>query len=69
MELATQKAMVMAHWELIHEWLNKRVDHWRPEKEFHQYKLVIEVDADSDNFSSMLICHCSFLVLDFFVSP
>lgn len=37
------------------ELLNKRVKTWTPEEELCQYELVMEADADSEDFSSMVI--------------
>ncbi|KAF3525450.1 hypothetical protein F2Q69_00048542 [Brassica cretica] len=44
--LTFQRVRVMALWELIHEWLDKRVEHWKPKEEFHQYQLIMGVDDD-----------------------
>lgn len=41
--------------ELMSELLNKRVKTWTPEEELCQYELVMEADADSEDFSSMVI--------------
>ncbi|KAH0873562.1 hypothetical protein HID58_070924 [Brassica napus] len=44
--LTFQRVRVMALWELIHVWLDKRVEHWKPKEEFHQYQLIMGVDDD-----------------------
>ncbi|KAF3578965.1 hypothetical protein DY000_02031240 [Brassica cretica] len=40
-ELAVQRTRVSARWELMKEWLEKKVGHWNPEEEYRQYLLVI----------------------------
>ncbi|KAF3556062.1 hypothetical protein F2Q69_00013132 [Brassica cretica] len=39
-ELAVQRTRVSARWELMKEWLEKKVGHWNPEEEYRQYLLV-----------------------------
>ena len=36
-DLLIQKVRASVRWELMREWLEKRVEHWDPEEEYHQY--------------------------------
>ncbi|KAF3564049.1 hypothetical protein DY000_02017314 [Brassica cretica] len=36
------RARATARWELMKEWLEKKVDHWNPEEEYHRYLLWAE---------------------------
>lgn len=40
-ELAIQQTRASAQWELMRERLEKNVDHWNPEEEYHRYLLVV----------------------------
>ncbi|KAL0758295.1 hypothetical protein Bca101_074445 [Brassica carinata] len=36
-DLSIQQARESARWELMREWLEKRVEHWNPKEEYHRY--------------------------------
>ena len=38
--LLIQQVRALARWELMKEWLEKRVDHWNPEEEYHRHMFL-----------------------------
>ncbi|KAF2558602.1 hypothetical protein F2Q68_00017415 [Brassica cretica] len=39
-DLLIQQVRALARWELMKEWLEKRVDHWNPEEEYRRHLLL-----------------------------
>lgn len=41
-ELSIRQARASARWELMKEWLEKRVEHWNSEEEYRRYLFLSE---------------------------
>ncbi|KAL0650079.1 hypothetical protein Bca4012_092770 [Brassica carinata] len=39
-DLLVQQVKASARWELMREWLDKRVEHWNPEEEYLRHLLL-----------------------------
>ncbi|KAH0893071.1 hypothetical protein HID58_055500 [Brassica napus] len=51
-DLLVQKVRVSTRWELMKEWLEKRVEHWDPEEEYRRNLLLSGgIDQQSGSFS------------------
>ena len=73
-DLLIQQVKASARWELMKEWLEKRVEHWDPEEEYRRHMFLSGwTDQQSGNFSrvsslrslSGLILGGSFFLNDF----
>ncbi|KAF3514518.1 hypothetical protein F2Q69_00006481 [Brassica cretica] len=50
--LLGEKVRASARWELMREWLEKRVEHWDPEEEYHQYLFLFgRINQQSGGFT------------------
>ena len=51
-DLLIQQVKASARWELMKEWLEKRVEHWDPEEEYRRHMFLSGgTDQQSGNFS------------------
>ena len=51
-DLLIQQMKASARWELMKEWLEKRVEHWDPKEEYHRHLFLSRGnDQQSGNFS------------------
>ncbi|KAG5397452.1 hypothetical protein IGI04_019266 [Brassica rapa subsp. trilocularis] len=51
-DLLVQQVRASARWELMKEWLEKRVEHWDPEEEYRRHLfLSLGIDQQSGTFS------------------
>ncbi|KAL0802533.1 hypothetical protein Bca101_057709 [Brassica carinata] len=41
-DLLIQRVRAFARWELMREWLEKRIDHWNPVEEYRRYMFLFE---------------------------
>ena len=53
-DLLIQQVKASARWELMKEWLEKRVEHWDPEKEYHRHLFLSGgADQQAGSFSQV----------------
>ncbi|CDY25675.1 BnaC05g25540D [Brassica napus] len=51
-DLLVQQVRASARWELMKEWLEKRVEHWDPEEEYRRHLFLSRgIDQQSGTFS------------------
>lgn len=43
-DLLVQRVRAYARWELMREWLEKRIEHWDPTEEYRRYLLLFVGD-------------------------
>ncbi|KAF3496559.1 hypothetical protein DY000_02053081 [Brassica cretica] len=54
-DLLVQQVKASARWELMKEWLEKRVEHWDPEEEYRQHLFLSGgIDQQSGSFSRIV---------------
>lgn len=51
-DLLVQQVRTLARWELMKEWLKKRVEHWNPEEEYLRHMFLFgRLNHQSGSFS------------------